>query len=271
MIYYKTEAEIELIRESCLLVSKTLALVGEMLRPGISGLEIDKKAEEFIRDHKAIPGFKGYQDFPATLCVSPNEYVVHGIPTKREFQDGEIVSVDCGVILNGFYGDAAYTFAVGDVKEAVMDLCRATKTSLYIGIENAKVGNRIGDIGFAIQSYIQNTHNYSVVRELVGHGVGRDLHEEPQVPNYGKRGRGVKIEEGLVIAIEPMVNLGKKQIATVEDGWGVIAKDKKPAAHYEHSIAVKSEGPDILSDHSFLEAAISKNTNLKAVDVLELV
>lgn len=268
MIIYKTDEEIELIRQSCLLVSKSLALVGSMIKPGISGVEIDKAAEELIRDHGAVPGFKGYNGFPATLCVSPNEQVVHGIPDKDQvFKDGDIVSVDCGVIMNGFYGDAAYTFALGDVSDEVMKLLEVTNTSLYKAIEQAIVGNRLGDVSFAVQQYAEKEHGYGVVRELVGHGLGRDLHEAPEVPNYGRRGRGVKLQEGLVIAIEPMVNMGNKRVATLDDGWTILAKDRKPSAHYEHSVAIRKDKADILSDHSFVEEAIRKNDNVKEVKV----
>lgn len=265
-IYYKTDEEIELIRQSCLLVCKTLAHVASILRPGVSGQKIDLEAETFIRDHGAAPGFKGYRGFPATLCVSVNEQVVHGIPDKGQiFEDGDIVSIDCGVLWNKFYGDAAYTFPIGDVSEEVMELLRVTNTSLYKGIDQAVVGNRIGDIAFAVQQYVERKHRYGVVRELVGHGLGRELHEAPEVPNYGKRGRGVKLQEGLVIAIEPMVNMGRKDVRTARDGWTVIAKDRKPSAHFEHSIAIRTEGPDILSDHSFIENAIRNNPELKEV------
>ncbi len=268
MIIYKTDEEIELIRQSCLLVSKSLALVGSMIKPGMTGADIDKAAEELIRDHGAVPGFKGYGGFPATLCVSPNERVVHGIPDKdMVFQDGDIVSVDCGVIMNGFYGDAAYTFALGDVSEEVMKLLEVTNTSLYKGIEQAVVGNRLGDVSFAIQQYAEKEHGYGIVRELVGHGLGRNLHEAPEVPNYGRRGRGVKLQEGLVIAIEPMVNLGNKSVATSKDGWTVYAKDRKPSAHFEHSIAVRKEKADILSDHSLVEAAIRENDHVREVKI----
>ncbi|MCB0652519.1 MAG: type I methionyl aminopeptidase [Saprospiraceae bacterium] len=268
MIIYKTDDEIELIRESCLLVSKTLALVGSMIKPGMSGAQIDKAAEELILDHGAVPGFKGYGGFPATLCVSPNEQVVHGIPGKDQvFKDGDIVSVDCGVIMNGFYGDAAYTFALGDVSEEVMKLLEVTNTSLYKGIEQAVVGNRLGDVSFAVQYYAEKEHGYGIVRELVGHGVGRNLHEAPEVPNYGRRGRGVKLQEGLVIAIEPMVNLGDKRVATSKDGWTVYARDKKPSAHFEHTIAIRKDKADILSDHSIVEQAIRKNDNVKEVKI----
>ncbi len=268
LIIYKTDEEIELIRQSCLLVSKALALVGSMIKPGITGAEIDKAAEELIRDHGAVPGFKGYGGFPATLCVSPNEQVVHGIPDKdMVFQDGDIVSVDCGVIQNDFYGDAAYTFAIGDVSDEVMKLLEVTNTSLYKGIEQAVVGNRLGDVSFAIQQYAEKEHGYGIVRELVGHGLGKNLHEAPEVPNYGRRGRGVKLQEGLVIAIEPMVNLGNKRVATSKDGWTVYAKDRKPSAHFEHTVTVRKEKADILSDHSIVEEAIRKNDNVKEVKI----
>jgi len=266
MVYYKTEEEVELIRACDVLVSKTLALVGEHIRPGISGAEIDKMAEEFIRDNGGEPAFKGYRGFPGSLCVSVNEEVVHGIPTREQiFQDGDIVSVDCGVYMNGFCGDSAYTFPLGNVSEEVMELCRVTNTALYKAIEQATVGNRIGDIGHAVQHYVEREHRYGVVRELVGHGIGRSLHEEPEVPNYGKRGRGSKLLDGLVIAIEPMVNLGRKDVRTRADGWTVISRDRKPAAHYEHSIVVRKDKADILSDHTLVEAAIRKNDNVREV------
>ncbi len=272
MIFYKTDEEIELIRESCLLVCKALTEVAKVIRPGISGQEIDTIAEQVIRDHHAVPAFKGYRGFPATLCVSPNESVVHGIPSKDQvFKDGDIVSVDCGVLLNGFHGDSAYTFPLGDVDEAVMELCRVTNTSLYRAIEAAEVGKRLGDISFAVQEYTEKMHNYSIVRELVGHGIGRDLHEAPEVPNYGKRGRGIKLQEGLVIAIEPMVNLGRKEVMTARDNWTVLAKDRKPSAHYEHTIAIRKDGADILSNHQMITEAIQSNPNVKEVELKSLV
>lgn len=266
MIFYKTDEEIESIRESCLLVCKTLAHVASIIKPGISGAKIDSAAEEFIRDHNAVPTFKGYRGFPATLCVSVNENVVHGIPSKDQiFDDGDIVSVDCGVFMNKFHGDSAYTFALGNVAENVMDLCRATNASLYKAIDNAIVGKRLGDISFAVQHYIEKVHKYGIVRELVGHGIGRELHEAPEVPNYGKRGRGIKLKEGLVIAIEPMVNLGRKEVRTSKDGWTVFAKDRKPSAHYEHTVAIRKNKADILSDHSMIEAAIRNNPDVREV------
>ncbi len=268
MVFYKTDEEIELIRESCLLVCKTLAHVGSIIRPGISSTEIDKAAETFIRDHQAEPAFKGYRGFPATLCVSVNEQVVHGIPHESiVFEDGDLVSVDCGVLMNGFFGDSAYTFPLGEVSQEAMDLCEVTNTSLYKAIEKAVVGNRLGDIGFAVQHYVEKEHQYGVIRELVGHGIGRELHEAPDVPNYGRQGKGIKLKEGLVIAIEPMVNMGKRHVRTARDGWTIFAKDKKPSAHYEHTVAIAKEGPDILSDHQMIEEAIGKNDQVRSVGV----
>lgn len=265
-IYYKTPEEIELIRQSCLLVCKTLSHVGSILKPGMTGAVIDREAETLIRDHGAVPTFKGYRGFPATLCVSVNEVVVHGIPNSEQiFKEGDVISVDCGVYMNGFHGDAAYTFALGDVAPQTMALLRATHDSLYKGIEQVLVGNRLGDVGFAIQDFIERKHGYAIVRELVGHGLGRDLHEAPDVPNFGKRGRGPILQEGLVIAIEPMVNLGRRDVRTKRDGWTVFAKDHLPSAHYEHSVAVRKEGVDILSDHKPIEEAIINNPNLKEI------
>lgn len=267
MIFYKTEEEIEIIRRNCLLVCKVLAHVGSMLRPGISSAELDKASEELIRDHGAVPGFKGYRGFPATLCVSANEHVVHGIPSDKQiFKEGDIVSVDCGVIKNGFFGDAAYTFAIGDVPEEVMDLLRVTHESLYRGIEQAVAGRRLGDIGFAIQDFVEREHGYGVVRELVGHGLGRNLHEDPEVPNYGKRGKGIMLRENLVIAIEPMVNMGKKEVVTSKDGWTIFSKDRKPSAHFEHSVVVRKNKAEILSDHSIIEDAIRQNAHIKELE-----
>lgn len=264
-IFHKTDDEVELIRQNCLLVCKTLALVGEMMGPGASGTKIDAQAEQLIRDHHAEPGFKGYRGFPATLCVSVNEQVVHGIPSKQEFKDGDIVSVDCGVYMNGYYGDAAYSFAIGDVKEEIMQLLRVTKASLYKGIQQATVGKKVGDISSAIQYFTEQVHGYSVVRELVGHGLGRNLHEAPEVPNFGKRGQGPRMRDGLVIAIEPMINLGKRDVITDDDEWTVFAKDRLPSAHFEHTVVVRRQKADILSNHAGIEEAIRKNPNLKEV------
>lgn len=266
MIHYKTNEEIELIRESCLLVSKTLAHVASILKPGTTGLEIDKEAETFIRDHNAVPGFKGYNGFPGTLCISPNSGVVHGIPTNREFKDDDIVSIDCGSYMNGYFGDSAFTFAMPNVNDEVMQLLVTTNESLYIGIEEARVGKRIGDIGFAIQKY-NESRNYSVVRELVGHGIGKNLHEKPEVPNYGRRGNGPKLKEGLVIAIEPMINMGVKGVKQSSDGWTIETKDNKPSAHYEHTVAVRTDKVDILSDHSYVVDAIKNNSEIRNISL----
>lgn len=269
MIYYKTDEEIELIRQSCLLVCKVLTHVGTVIKPGVTGAQIDKEAEELIRDHGAVPGFKGYRGFPNTLCISVNEQVVHGIPSDKEFQDGDIVSVDCGTFMNEFYGDAAYTFALGEVDPQIMKLLSVTKTSLYKGIEKAIDGKRIGDIGFAIQEYCERKHKYGVVRELVGHGLGRNLHEAPEVPNYGKKGKGPKMRDGLVIAIEPMVNLGRKEVSQAKDGWTIISRDKTPSAHFEHTIAVRKQKADLMSDHTEVEKAIVNNPNVNEVPLMQ--
>lgn len=269
-VIYKTDEQIEMLREACLLVCKVLTYVGENIRPGITGFELDQKAEEIIRDHGAIPAFKGYEGqngpFPNTLCISINEVIVHGIPSKDEFKDGDIVSVDCGTIMpNGFHGDAAYTFPLGEVDEKTMELCRVTKASLYRGIEKAVKGNRMGDISYAIQRYTEKEHRYGVVRELVGHGVGKALHEDPEVPNFGRRGNGLKLQEGLVVAIEPMINLGVKDVMQGTDGWTIFTKDRKPSAHYEHTIAVRKGKADVLSSHIPVEEAISNNPNVQEV------
>jgi methionyl aminopeptidase len=266
-MYFKTDAEIELIRVSCLVVCKVLEEVGKMLRPGITGRQLDTMAEALIRDHGGIPAFKGYRDFPDTLCISVNEQVVHGIPSNTEFKDGDVVSVDCGVILNGFVGDAAYTFAIGGVPPRVIDLLRATNTSLYKGIEQAVHGKRIGDIGWAIQNYCEKVHPYGVVRDLVGHGVGKDLHEDPEVPNHGKRGNGVVLRDGLVIAIEPMVNMGTKDVRQAADNWTIVTRDGKPSAHYEHTIAIRKGRADILSDHTKIVEAVKNNSELVEISI----
>jgi methionyl aminopeptidase len=262
LIYYKTPDEIEGIRQSNLLVSATLAMVAAELKPGMKPTDIDRLAEQFIRDHGGTPAFKGYKGFPATCCISVNEEVVHGIPNNYEIEDGDIVSVDIGTILNSWVGDSAYTFGIGQVNEAAQQLMRVTKASLYKGIEQAQIGNRIGDIGWAVQEYTEKQHGYGVVRELTGHGVGKKIHESPEVPNYGKRGSGIKLQEGLVIAIEPMINLGKKDVYVADDDWTIVANDGKVSAHYEHSIAITKNGPDILSTFSGIEQAEKANTHL---------
>ena len=262
-IIIKSEEEIDFLRHCNIMVSETLALMGSMLRPGITGIELDKKAEEYIRDNGGSPSFKGYQGFPNALCISINEAVVHGIPSDYEIKDGDVVSIDCGVYKNGFHGDAAYTFAVGDVKNETMDLLRATNKSLYLGIEQAVAGKRVGDIGFAIQFFIEKMNGYHIVRDLVGHGVGRDLHEDPEVPNFGRRGRGPLLRERMTIAIEPMVNMGTRRIRYKKDGWTIITRDRKPSAHYEHSVIVRKNKAELMSDHTIVEEAIKKNKNIK--------
>lgn len=257
MITYKTEEEIDKIRISSLLVAKTHAEVAKLIKPGITGLELDKVAEEFIRDHGAVPAFKGYGGFPNSLCISPNAEVVHGIPNQIPVEEGSILSVDCGVVKDGYYGDSAYTYMVGEVNEETKKLLEVTKESLYKGIEQAISGNRIGDISFAIQRYAEQ-HGYGVVRELVGHGVGKELHEDPQVPNYGKRGRGPILKDGLVIAIEPMINLGTKKIRQYADGWTIKTQDLKPSAHFEHTIVVRKGKAEILSSFEFIEEILKQ-------------
>ncbi|MET0393835.1 MAG: type I methionyl aminopeptidase [Chitinophagaceae bacterium] len=262
MILYKTAEQIELMRQSARLVSKTLAEVAKVLKPGISTLSLDKMIGQFIADHKAIPSFLHYNGYPFNSCISVNDVVVHGFPNKEELKEGDIVTVDIGVILNEWHGDHAYTFAVGDPGADVMQLIRVTKESLYKGIEKAVAGNRIGDIGFAIQEHTERKHGYGVVRELVGHGLGRRLHEDPQVPNYGKKGNGPKLKEGLVLAIEPMINMGKKDVYTESDGWTVRTKDGKPSVHFEHDVAIRKNKADILSDYSIIEKEEKANPHL---------
>ncbi len=256
MIYLKTEEEIELLRENNLLVSATLAEVGRHIKPGVTTRQLDKVAEEFIRSHGAVPGFLGYGGFPATLCVSVNENVVHGIPSDYALKEGDIVSVDCGTVMKGFYGDSAYTFAVGNIDSEVRRLLNVTKEALYKGVAQAKAGNRVGDISAAVQEHAE-TNGFSVVRELVGHGLGRDMHEDPEVPNYGAKGRGPLLKEGMVICIEPMINMGVKNVVFERDGWTVRTRDRKPSAHFEFAVAVRKEGADVLTDFSIIENAIN--------------
>jgi methionyl aminopeptidase len=258
MIYLKTAEEIELMRQAALLVSKTLGLVAGEIKEGVSLKHLDKLAEEFIRDNKGVPVFKGYNGFPASLCISINEQVVHGIPNGREVKSGDIISVDCGVKKEGFVGDHAYTFCCGDVKPDVQKLVKVTKECLYIGIEQIKAGNRIGDLSYAIQQHAEK-NGYGVVRELVGHGLGKSLHEKPEVPNYGKRGSGAKIQNGLTIAVEPMINLGKKEVTQLDDGWTIVTIDRKPSAHFEHDVAVVNGEADLLSSFVYAEEAMNKN------------
>jgi len=257
MIHYKTTTEIELMRESALLVSKTLGMLAEHVMPGANPLDLDKKADEFIRDHGGVPGFLGLYDYPKSIITSVNEQVVHGIPTDRRLEEGDIVGIDIGVLKNEFYGDHAYTFAVGEISEPVKDLLRVTKESLYLGIEQIRSGNRIGDVSFAVQHHAEK-HGYGVVRELVGHGLGRKMHESPEVPNFGKRGRGSKIKDGLVIAIEPMINMGTRRVIQLDDGWTIVTADKQPSAHFEHDVAVVNGKPEILSTFKYVEEALEK-------------
>lgn len=262
MIIYKTKAEIELMRESSLLVSDTIAQVASFIKPGVTTMTLDKMAEDYIRDHGATASFKGYNGFPYACCISVNDAVVHGFPNNNELKDGDIVTLDVGVFKNGFHGDSAYTFGIGEISDEIKQLLRVTKESLYKGIEKAVHGNRVGDIAFAIQDYAERQHGYGVVRDLVGHGLGRHLHEEPQVPNFGKRGTGAKLKEGMVIAIEPMINLGTKDVYHDEDGWTIRTADGKPAAHYEHDIAIQRGKADILSSFTQIEAAEQANKEL---------
>jgi len=258
MIYYKSEEEIDLVRESSLLVAKTHAEIARHIKPGISSLKLDVIAEEFIRDNGGEPAFKGYNGFPCTLCASPNEVVVHGIPNNHPIADGSILSIDCGVLMNGFYGDSAYTYKVGEINEEIKMLLKVTKEALYKGIENAVAGKRIGDIGSAIQEHAEKS-NYGIVREMIGHGIGKNLHESPEVPNYGRRGSGIKLKKGLVIAIEPMINMGKRDIMQHSDGWTITTIDKKPSAHFEHTIVVREGEAEILSSFKEIEKIINKN------------
>ncbi len=251
MIKIKTPEEIELMRESALIVSKTLGEIAKEVKPGVTTLYLDKIAEEHIRDHGAIPGFLGLYDFPNTLCMSPNEQVVHGIPNDEPLKEGDIISVDCGALKNGFYGDHAYTFEIGEVAEEVKKLLRVTKESLYLGIKEFKLGNRVGDVGYAIQNYTEK-HGYGVVRELVGHGLGREMHEDPEMPNYGRRGKGKKFKEGMVVAIEPMINLGTHRIKQYSDGWTIKTVDLKPSAHFEHDVAIVKGKPELLSTFKYI-------------------
>ena len=255
MSIIKTKEEIELIRESALLVSKTLGMIANEIKEGVTTLHLDKLAEDFIRSNDGIPGFLGMYDFPNTLCISPNSQVVHGIPNKNPIRDGDIISVDCGVLKNGFYGDHAYTFAIGNTSEETNKLLNTTKESLYEGIKNFKVGSRVGDVGFAIQDYCEK-RGYGVVRELVGHGLGKSMHEKPEMPNYGKRGKGKKFLEGMVVAIEPMINQGTHKIKHHNDGWTITTLDNKPSAHFEHNIAIVDGKPELLSTFSYIYEAL---------------
>ena len=255
MVKIKTSEEIELMRESALVVSKTLGLLASEIKPGVNALYLDKLAEDFIRDQGAEPGFLGMYDFPNTLNMSPNAQVVHGIPNKEPLKEGDILSVDCGALKNGYYGDHAYTFAIGEIDPENEKLLRVTKESLYVGIREFRVGKRVGDVGYAIQNYCEN-HGYGVVRELVGHGLGKKLHESPEMPNYGKRGRGKKFVEGMVVAIEPMINRGTRRIKQLKDGWTILTADGQPSAHFEHDVAIVDGKPELLSTFQYIYDAL---------------
>lgn len=255
MIVYKTEEEIELIRASAKVLAQAHGEVASLIKEGVTTRELDKRAEEFIRDNGGQPSFKGYNDFPYSLCISPNSVVVHGFPSDYTLKSGDIVSIDCGVFLNGYHSDSAYTYPIGEVEPEVIDLLAHTKQSLYLGIEQAVAGNRMGDVSYAIQNFVEK-QGYGVVRELVGHGLGKKLHERPEVPNYGKRGSGLKLQTGLVIAIEPMVNLGVKHIVQEKDGWTIRTKDKKPSAHFEHTVVVRKDKAEILTSFDYIEKAL---------------
>ncbi len=264
MIHIRSKDEIELIRKSALMVSATLTEVAKFLKPGIKTITIDQMAETFIRDNGGVPSFKGYHGFPYTLCISVNEVVVHGFPGNYELKDGDIISVDCGFYKNSYHGDSAYTFAIGNVKPEVLQLLKVTKESVFRGVAQAKEHNRVGDISFAVENYTSRENPYGVVRELVGHGVGKELHEDPQVPNNGKRGDGKKLKEGMVLAIEPMINLGTREVYTLDDGWTVVTKDKKPSAHFEHTTAVRRNAGEPLSSFAVIEAAEIANPELNS-------
>jgi methionyl aminopeptidase len=260
MVIAKSREEIELMRESALIVSRTLGMLAKEVKPGVTTLYLDKLAEDFIREQGAVPGFLGLYNFPNTLCVSPNEQVVHGIPNKEPLVEGDIISVDCGAIKNEFYGDHAYTFEVGEIDPETKKLLEITKESLYVGIREFKLGNRVGDVGFAIQKYCE-AHGYGIVRELVGHGLGRKMHEDPEMPNYGKRGRGKKFIEGQVVAIEPMINMGTQRIKQHKDGWTITTLDNKPSAHFEHDVAIIDGKPELLSTFAYIYEALGLKSN----------
>lgn len=253
--YYKSVEEIELIRESSLLLSKTLGEIAKQVAPGVKTSVLNELAETFIKDHGGIPAFLNYSGFPYSLCISVNDQIVHGFPGDYVMQEGDLVSVDCGVILNKYYSDSAYTFAIGEVSDELKKLMQVTKECLDLGIQKAVVGMRTGDIGYAVQEHAEK-HGFGVVKELVGHGVGVKLHEKPEVPNYGKRGSGVKLEEGMVIAIEPMINLGRAGVKFWDDGWTVSTVDAKPSAHYEHTVAIKKGKAEVLTSHAFIEEVL---------------
>lgn len=252
MINYKTSEEVQIIKDSADILGRAHGEVAKYVKEGVKTSFLDKIAEEFIRDHDAVPSFKGYNGFPASLCISVNEVVVHGFPSEYELKDGDIISIDCGVFHQGFHSDSAYTYPIGEVPQATIDLLKATRDSLYLGIERAVFGNRLGDVGHAIQKFVE-AKGYTVVRELVGHGIGKNLHEAPEVPNYGKRGSGPMLKSGMVIAIEPMVNLGSRNIVQERDGWTIRTSDRKPSAHYEHTVAIFEDRTEVLTTHKYIE------------------
>jgi methionyl aminopeptidase len=263
-MYTKTDEQVALMKEAALLVSMTLTEVAKVLKPGMTTLDIDKLCMEFVKDHQGTLSFYNYHGYPHNICASVNDVVVHGFPNSTPLKDGDIISIDCGVILNGWHGDHAYTFILGAADPAAIELVKVTKESLYKGIEKAIVNNRVGDISYAIQEHTEKKHGYGVVRELVGHGLGKELHEDPQVPNYGKRGTGLKMKENLVLAIEPMINMGTHKVFTDEDGWTVKTQDGKVSVHFEHDVCVKAGKALILSDFSIIEAAEKANQNLNS-------
>lgn len=256
MIHYKTSEEVELIKQSADILGRAHGEIAKHVKKGVKTSFLDKVAEEFIRDHGAVPSFKGYNGFPSSLCISVNEVVVHGFPSEYELKDGDIISVDCGVFHQGFHSDSAYTYPIGEVPPSVLALLRATRDSLYLGIEQATFDNRVGDIGHAIQKFVE-AKGYTVVRELVGHGLGRKLHEAPEVPNYGKKGSGPLLKQGMVIAIEPMINLGTRNIVQEKDGWTIRTADRRPSAHYEHTIAIFEDRTEVLTTHKYIEEIIT--------------
>lgn len=260
MIISKSTEEIALMRESALVVSKTLGMLAKEVKPGVTTQYLDKLAEDFIRAQEAIPGFLGLYNCPSTLLTSVNEAVVHGLPTDKPLEEGDIVSIDCGAIKNGFYGDHAYTFEVGEVNPSTRKLLQITKESLYIGIREFKINNRVGDVGYAIQKYAED-HGYTVVRELVGHGIGKKMHEDPEMPNYGKRGRGKKFIDGMTVAIEPMINLGERRIKQLPDGWTIVTADGQPSAHFEHDVALVNGKPQLLSTFDYIYEALGISSN----------
>jgi methionyl aminopeptidase len=268
MIFLKSDQEVALIKESAQVLGKAHAEVAKWVKPGVTTKQLDKVAEEYIRDFKGIPSFKGYSNghgsFPSALCISLNDVVVHGFPSQYELREGDVVSIDCGVKLNGFHSDSAYTYPVGNVSTEVMSLLKRTKQSLYLGIDQAVEGKRVGDIGYAIQTYVER-YKYGVVRELVGHGVGRSLHENPEVPNYGKRGQGPTLRQGMVIAIEPMITLGKKDVVQEKDGWTIRTSDRKPAAHFEHTVLVRKGKAEILTTFKYIEEVTANTTLMVSV------